>query len=295
VLKKKLKENLLFIFKIILSLSAIYYVLKKVSPGDIAGLLQSAKALYLLPALFLFAGSKFMSASRALLMLNHYSIPISAWENLKLYWTGMFYNLFLPGGIGGDIYKTAAINKIHNDGLKISVGVVLMDRVAGVAALIILALGFIPFINLYHWGWVSIIGILLTIIGFVGSIIIFMPGLKEITGKLLGWSFMVQIFQILSILFIMKAIGVKANFLEYVIIFLLSSIAAMLPISIGGIGIREMVFFSFSGYFFLDQKVAVSISFSFYLITLLASSPGIFSALEGKRKSELKTDNILIK
>jgi uncharacterized membrane protein YbhN (UPF0104 family) len=294
VRKKKLRERLLLIVKIILSLFAIIYVLRRVSIGDITDLLDTANYLYLAFALLLFVGSKLISAIRALLILNQYSVPLSGWENLKLYWTGMFFNLFLPGGIGGDIYKTVVINKIHNNGLKLSAGVVLMDRIAGVAALTVLALIFIPLTNIYHHvGWICLIGISVTVFGFTSLVLIFLPRLKEIVGIVLLWSFVVQILQLLSVICIMKAIAIQADYLEYLLIFLISSVAAMLPVSVGGVGIRELVFFSISDYLFLDQKVAVTISFTFYLITVLASSLGIITALESRRNEKLETEKLI--
>jgi uncharacterized membrane protein YbhN (UPF0104 family) len=104
---------------------------------------------------------------------------------------------------------------------------------------------------------------------------------------------MVQILQMLSVLFIMQAIDIRVHYIEYLLIFLISSVAAMLPISIGGIGIRELVFFSISDYLFLDQKAAVTISFTFYMITVLVSSLGIITALENSRSRKLETGKLI--
>lgn len=291
MLKKKLSERIWLIVKVIFSLAAVIYILKKVSPGDIVNLLDSTNFHYLLFALLMFTISKLLSARRAWIILNHYAIPVSQWDNLKLYWAGMFYNLFLPGGIGGDIYKTFVINNQYNSGIKISAVAVLMDRIAGVAALIVLALLAVPFTNTgVEWIWHVSFGVLITITGFIGFVIIFIPRLKGIIGKLLGWSFLVQIFQMVSLFFILMAFGIKNNHVEYLIIFLISSIAAMLPVSVGGIGIRELVFFSVSDYFLLDQKVAVTISFTFYMITVVASSIGIITALETRRKRKIASE-----
>ena len=284
MLNKKVKNRLIFILKVILSLIAIIYVLKRISLADIADILKSADILFLGLAFILFVVSKLIAAFRTLLILKQYGIPLSGWDNLKLYWTGMFYNLFLPGGIGGDVYKTIVINKLHANGIKISAGAVLMDRIGGVTALIVLALLFLPFTSLYnHYGWISYAGVPITLLGFIGIILVFMPLLKGITGNLLGWSFLVQIFQVLTVLLIMYAFNIKNDQPAYLLIFLISSLAAMLPISVGGIGIRELVFFSISNYLFLDQKIAVAISLTFYLITLLASSLGAISAMERKK------------
>jgi len=287
VLNKKFKERLILVLKVVLSLTAILYVFKKISLADITDVIKSARILFLGLAFLLFIISKVMAAFRTLLILNRYGIPISRWYNLKLYWTGMFYNLFLPGGIGGDVYKTVVINKMHTNGIKISAGSVLMDRIGGVTALAVLALLFIPFTSLYdQYGWVTFAGVPLTIIGFIGIILVFMPRLKGIAGKLLGWSFMVQIFQVLAVLLILWAFNIKNDQPAYLFIFLVSSVAAMLPISVGGIGIRELVFLSISNYLFLDQKVAVAVSLTFYLITVFASLLGAIPALE-RRKREV--------
>jgi len=287
VLNKKFKERLILVLKVVLSLTAIIYVFKKISLADITDVIKSARILFLGLAFLLFIISKVMAAFRTLLILNRYGIPISRWYNLKLYWTGMFYNLFLPGGIGGDVYKTVVINKMHTNGIKISAGSVLMDRIGGVTALAVLALLFIPFTSLYdQYGWVTFAGVPLTIIGFIGIILVFMPRLKGIAGKLLGWSFMVQIFQVLAVLLILWAFNIKNDQPAYLFIFLISSVAAMLPISVGGIGIRELVFLSISNYLFLDQKVAVAVSLTFYLITVFASLLGAIPALE-RRKREV--------
>jgi uncharacterized membrane protein YbhN (UPF0104 family) len=294
--KKKTKEWLWFTLKFVLSLFALIYVLKRVSLDDIAMLLSSSSSGYLFCALLAFIGSKILSAFRALLILKHYSVPISQWDNLKLYWTGMFYNLFLPGGIGGDIFKTVVINNEYRSGIKVSAIAVLMDRIAGVAALIILAFIISGLaVSGERWVWYSITGVPVTLIGFIAFVLLFMPGIKGILPELLGWSFMVQICQVVSLIFILNAFNIESGQMKYLLIFLISSVAAMLPISLGGIGIREMVFFSVSNYFLLDPKAAVTISFAFYLITLLVSSIGIITALERRRNIKPELADISIK
>jgi uncharacterized membrane protein YbhN (UPF0104 family) len=200
----------------------------------------------------------------------------------------MFYNLFLPGGIGGDVYKTVVINKLHANGLRISAGTVLMDRIAGVSALTVLASLSVIFTPLYDdFGWIPWAGTALALLGFVIIVRVFTPRLKKITAGLLGWSFGVQGLQVLCVLAILEGYAIHANLPEYLLIFLVSSLAAMLPVSVGGMGIRELVFLHFSSFFLLDQEVAVTISFTFYLITLFASSWGLVPTL--KRKKNRKT------
>ena len=280
-LNKKYKSWLFTAIKIVLSIIAIIYVLKKVSLKDVSGILLSARTIFLIIAMVLFIASKVTASFRTLLILKRYKILIKWWANLKLYWTGMFYNLFLPGGIGGDVYKTFIINRMHTSGIKTSAGAIIMDRVAGVAALIILALICMIFTSLYEkFNWVVFTGIPLAVAGFLGLIHFFTPGLKGLSGKLLSWSFLVQGLQVLSVIFILFSFRIDALYPQYLLVFLISSVAAMLPISIGGIGIRELVFYSLSNYFYLDSEVAVSVSFTFLIITIFASLWGGITAFD---------------
>lgn len=283
--RKRVKDNLVFTLKLLLSVAAITYVLKKVSFDDIVSIVKSARFLYLILAFLFFVISKLIAADRTFMILRQYGIPITKWNNLKLYWTGMFYNMFLPGGIGGDVYKTIEINKLHEGGMKASAGSVLMDRIAGVTALITLALLCLPLTELWSdYKWFTLAGVPITVLGFIAMLLIFMPKLRRILAELFLLSFLVQIFQILTIFMILLSFSIKINLIAYIFIFLVSSIAAMLPISIGGIGIRELVFLSFSDFLVLDKSFAVAISLTFYLISLLASSLGAISALERKNK-----------
>jgi len=280
-LNKKYKSWLFTTIKIVLSILAIVYVLKKVTLNDVSGILFSARTIFLIIAMLLFVASKVVASFRTLLILNRYNVSINWWRNLKLYWTGMFYNLFLPGGIGGDVYKTVIINRMHTSGIKTSAVAIIMDRVAGVVALIILAFIGMIFTSLYEkYNWVVFAGIPLAIVGFSGLIYFFTPELKGLSGKLLGWSFLVQVLQVLCVIFILLSFRIDTFYPQYILVFLISSIAAMLPLSIGGIGVRELVFYSLSNYFYLDQEVAVTVSFTFFIITAFSSLWGGITAFD---------------
>src|SRR6476646_11862338 len=57
------------------------------------------------------------------------------WRNIKLYWMGMFYNLFLPGSISGDAYKVVLLKKRYDSSYKKTSAAVLLDRFSGLLAL----------------------------------------------------------------------------------------------------------------------------------------------------------------
>ncbi len=89
-------------------------------------------------------------------------------------------------------------------------------------------------------------------------------------------SLLVQMAQVITILFIILSFGIKENIANYTLIFLVSSIVAMVPISIGGIGVRELTFLYGSKWLGIQEDQAIAISLMFYLITLLVSATGLF-------------------
>ncbi|MDH3795712.1 MAG: lysylphosphatidylglycerol synthase domain-containing protein, partial [Flavobacteriaceae bacterium] len=66
----------------------------------------------------------------------------------------------------------------------------------------------------------------------------------------------------------------------YLFIFLVSSIVAVLPLTIGGIGSREVVFLYGALWLGLEEDVSVSISLVFLAITALVSFAGLYYHLK---------------
>jgi uncharacterized membrane protein YbhN (UPF0104 family) len=74
--------------------------------------------------------------------------------------------------------------------------------------------------------------------------------------------------------------------MEYQLVFLLSSVVAVLPLTIGGVGARELVFILSHEYMSIDKNAAVAFSLLFFIITALCSLIGVFLSF-GERKSEI--------
>src|SRR5690606_17100394 len=98
-----------------------------------------AGPLQLFFALLLFVVSKGLAAFRLNLYFHQIGAPLSQGSNLRLYLLGMFYNLFLPGGIGGDAYKGYVVQRQYDPGSKKVISALLVDRLSGMALLFIYA------------------------------------------------------------------------------------------------------------------------------------------------------------
>ncbi|MDT8394238.1 MAG: lysylphosphatidylglycerol synthase domain-containing protein [Bacteroidales bacterium] len=87
----------------------------------------------------------------------------------------------------------------------------------------------------------------------------------------------VQIMQLLSAWLIIMALGGgDGHLMDYLLVFLVSSIVAVLPISIGGMGVRELTFLYGAQFLGINSALAVSISLVFYLITAVVSFGGLW-------------------
>jgi len=86
---------------------------------------------------------------------------------------------------------------------------------------------------------------------------------------------LVQLAQLVSVLFILNSLSVSLDTIEYLFVFLVSSIVSVIPLTIGGIGSREVTFLYGAEWLGLDASTSIGISFTFFLITALTSVFGV--------------------
>lgn len=98
--------------KLAVSVAALWLVLQHTDNRELLSLLEHAEAGWLAAAVLLFTLSKVASAERLRMLFQHIGLFLGRWSHLKLYWLGMYYNLFLPGGIGGDGYKIFLLGRL---------------------------------------------------------------------------------------------------------------------------------------------------------------------------------------
>ena len=276
---KKQRKQLLTFLKIVISIALIYFIFTKISLDDVVATLKTANLIYILLALVLFAFSKLMASFRLNLYFHEIGISLSQKSNLKLYLLGMFYNLFLPGGIGGDAYKGYIIQKKYQVGIKKTAAVLILDRLSGLLLLFLYAciLGMlIKHSFLSDFKWLFILGMPISVVVFWFLNKRFFNYILPIFWKSLGYSALVQLTQLIVIFFILKALAIQMHTIPYLFVFLISSIVSVIPLTIGGIGSRELTFLYGAKWLNLTEEVSVSISFTFFLITAIVSLVGTY-------------------
>lgn len=275
---EKLRKKLITALKIIVSAALIYFIFTKINLEDVVSTLKRSNPFYLILGVLLVVFSKVMAAFRLNLYFHEIGVKITQSSNLKLYLLGMFYNLFLPGGIGGDAYKGYVIQKEYKSGTKKVVSVLLLDRLSGMLLIFIYACIFSLLIKngfFNDFNWLIVLAIPLSIVTFWLLHKKFFPYTLPIFWKSVGYSALVQLSQLVCILCILKSLSIDMATFEYLFVFLVSSIVSVIPLTIGGIGSREVTFLYGAKWLGLDASMSISISFVFFLITALISLFGI--------------------
>lgn len=267
--------------KLAVTIIALYFVYTKIDLAELWQLVKNANFFLIIPAILAFIFSKIVSSYRLNIYFKNIDIDLSEMFNLKLYWLGMFYNLSLPGGIGGDGYKVWFLKKRFNVKTKDIFWAVLLDRVIGVLALFCLAVVFFYFVP-YHFKLKYFIGLLIPLSILVTFWVYrrFFTTHVSIFLRTNLQSLWVQILQTISALFILFSLGIYDHTMTYIFVFLVSSIVAVLPITIGGAGSREFTFLLGARLLQLDVNASIALSLIFYSITAIVSLWGIYYVVQ---------------
>jgi uncharacterized membrane protein YbhN (UPF0104 family) len=230
--------------------------------------------LWILWSVCWFVFSKIISAYRFNLLLSTENMQLESKQNLKLYWLGMYYNLLLPGGISGDGYKIKILMDAFQKPFKTVFTITLLDRLTGVIALIQLALLLLPFSQDFEMYW-SICWIAIALCFLLCYFIYRWVDKQTVWLKASIQSIGVQATQLMATMGLIYTLGQSEYWVEYLELFLISSLATMVPITVGGAGARELVFLYGSQFMHADAEKAVAIGFLFYLISTAVSLTGI--------------------
>lgn len=283
-----ISKMLKLLLKIAITVLCFWYISRKIDFARAFDALRKANVLFLLLAIFSFSFSKLLAAFRLNIYFKNINIRLPEWRNIKLYWLGMFYNLFLPGAISGDAYKVVLLNRKYKAPYKKTSAAVLLDRFSGLLALgIILSVYGVIVLQNNTWdalliaGALAAVGGLYLIVRFFFSD--FLPGFRPT----FLWGMAVQVFQVVCLYCVLLSLHIPLHQPEWIFIFLVASVVSVLPISLGGgLGTRELVFIEGARFFGLDPHLGVIISLLFYLSNLLSSVWGAYFVFHDPLKED---------
>lgn len=275
--KKKSWAIIKLFLKIFITGLSLYLVSTKVELSDVKSAFTGSNPVYLFLAFISFVVSQVISASRLNTLFRGIGLVISEIFNFKIYLLGMFYNLFLPGGIGGDGYKIFLLRKKFKIKGRRLFQAIFFDRLSGLWALGMIISGlviFIPNLGIPNWA-----PILLVTAGTLVYALVMHKYFSDYSKNFALVHFkalLVQSMQVIAVILLLYGLNFSGKFAPYLFMFLISSLVAIFPFTVGGLGARELVFVYGAQLFHMDEHLAVIISLLFYCISALLSFSGVY-------------------
>ncbi len=282
---KKLHPKVSSLFKYLFAFSLLALVLGEVDIDALGKHMSQISIGEGIAALMLATGAQISSAMRMRYFFTKSMFEMSWRFALVLYYVGAFYNFLLPGGIGGDAYKVMLVRKRMEMNTVQGIRIMVADRASG---LCVIMLTF--FLGCYLTGvnnavpYGSFLLMSATIITPIAYVVASRRLLKQLPVDMIGslyYSIMAQVFWIATLYMLWNSIGHGGHLLEYITLYCAASIASMIPVSPGGLGLREFTYFYGAGLMHtmmgrdVDPNVGIALSLCMFALSFVSSLPGL--------------------
>jgi hypothetical protein len=293
--------------KLLVSSTLLYIFLSQVDITTVIKTLKQIEVPLFIAGFFIYLSTIFVSTKRWSLFLPP---GMKYLKLVSLYFIGSFFNTFLPGVVGGDAVKAFYLYRHIGKGTGgLSLAAVFMDRYMGLSAMGIIAI--IGFIAGYSYiKGTEIVWFIPIFLGalFLGSLILWKvnwgkikflrdfytplmeyKAKKEIIYKGLLLGFIVQSIAIAGFYVLSLSLGLDAPIVYFLMFIPIISVAAAIPVSIAGLGIRE------AGFVILFTKVgftsaeALSLSLLVFITMCLVNLVGGIEYLRIGKPPEAKS------
>ncbi|MBC8176667.1 MAG: flippase-like domain-containing protein [Deltaproteobacteria bacterium] len=252
-----------------------------------------------------------LSSMRWWILSNTFSFP-GRWSTyLGFYFVGMFFNLFLPTGIGGDLFKIHFLSREKGRRF-LAAFTVVGDRFFGLITMLFMGAAAVkiwpdllpePFRDFLYISALIILAALLGLPFFQRVIKGILPGFsRHLEGLLILWQRPQRLFAVLGLSFCLQAlgigaiallgagIGIKLPLSFYFASLPLVFIITLIPISFNGIGVREGAFIYFFGLKGVEAEPALGLGLLFFSVQVALSLLGGVAYAAGlHRRSIMKS------
>ncbi len=275
--------------KLGVTVGLLVYLFSRVDVGSVVQIVGEASWGWIAAGFVLYLAIQGLCAWRWLWLARVLDLNGRWIAFVRYYYVGMFFNLFLPTGVGGDVYRCYYLARSATDWKRAIVSV-LADRgvgfatMCGIAAVATLAFGHVTLPSWLGWalgagvaGVVVLLGVGWVARGPLAWIRNTMPLVFEfarrpgIMAAVAGISVLLQTLVIAVNIFNGWALHLDVPVVFYFILIPLIAVATMIPVSLNGLGVREGAFVFFLAQVGVPEAQALSLAL-LWLAVLLASS-----------------------
>nr|HDN00579.1 flippase-like domain-containing protein [Deltaproteobacteria bacterium] len=308
-MRAKLWTTMKFLLRIGLSVCLLAWLISKTNLDDLLEAIVDLSFYTWVFAFMMYLISQVIGSIRWYFLAHALDFPGPWFTYLKYYFVGMYFNLFLPTSVGGDVFKMHLISRGRPQKLRATYSL-LADRLFGLATMFLLGAsavligqGTLPnyFEHLLCVAGLCVISLLLgmpmlyRLLGILwpelgtrlAVLLVFWKKPKALCAAL-SLSLILQILGIGAVALLAEDMGLGPPLLFYFAAFPLVAIPTILPISFNGIGIREGGFIYFLGLKGISAEKALTLSLSVFAIHVAAGLLGGIAYSFGFHKKPLK-------
>ncbi len=305
-----MKRIVVIFAKFAISTLILWYVISKYGLDTFYQLFSDVDSIWVSSALIVLTLSNVLGATQWFLILRNLDIQIPYKKALSFYFTGLFFNNFLLSFVGGDAVRIYDITKSTGKNSE-AVSTVFLDRLIGLITLIVFAfiaasfaLGMADLKNVMYLILIFMSGVIFIVYflysksfakkfesfgkkiipkqfhGYISDIYnsySFYRKRPKLIFKLFGISIFVQMFRVFVHYLCARSLGVSVG-IEYFFLFVpIIAIVILLPITVGGFGLREYSGSSLFALVGVAGSEAALFEFMAFVIMIISSFPGVLT------------------
>jgi uncharacterized membrane protein YbhN (UPF0104 family) len=294
--------------RVLLVIGLLYWIFQKVDFVEFAHTVRNADARFLALAAVAIVCSQFTAAWRWFRLLRAAGSTWSWGQSLAVYGAGLFLGLFIPTGVGGDVYRVARVRS-SGAGLARGTATILLERAIGLLALLLLGVGFVA-AHPATRPWAALFG-LGAVAGLAGLAALWIPGGVDYVARVLetlpvhgignrfrkafpddamsrlhdaipgtvllslanhSWLLLVNVL-------LARGLGLPLPWTTVCAVVPLVLLAAQIPITPGGAGIREAAYVTFFKTVGIQEGPALALALSWFALLVMVSLLGALGLL----------------
>lgn len=224
------------------------------------------------------------------------------------YYLATFLNQVLPGGIAGDAARAWRHGQSEETGFGAAARVVILERTSGQIALFVVVMAAALFqpeafaalmTAIGPWGAGFALGAMLLVMMLRKSrwreqFAVFATDFARVfSGRSGGAQMLLSLFVVATYLIVYglaaRSVGVGLSIGTMMTVVPIILFSMVLPVSVSGWGVREVVAVAFASSAGLTPDMAVAVSVAYGLIVLVSSLPGLFVLLAARVFDEAET------
>ncbi|WP_028583092.1 lysylphosphatidylglycerol synthase transmembrane domain-containing protein [Desulfogranum mediterraneum] len=304
-----LSQRSRYLLKLLVSCSIIGLILSRIDWQTFMTTLSRGDLSMLATAFVLLWLERVWAVFKWRYLLLAQGARISTWALFSIYNIGAFWGLFLPSSLSTDVVRGYYLSK-STANLELSAASVVVDRMMGLFSLLFLCLVSVLLYSSNFEGGLIYYVLGLSCCTVAAACCAFWEAVPQVLEERLvffreqrlgrkvlgmyrsflqfkryprvmftsfGYSLVLQLIRVVTIYITALAFGIEAELLTYFIVVPITVVVIMIPISVGGLGVREGSFVSLFALVGLDVNQSFAISgTNSIMVTVIGLMGGIF-------------------